>query len=97
MSENFPFSILGQSLSVCEKEDKIWKNELNFMKIIYCPISDDGCLQKYHEAKAELDQLYNRTTEGIIMRSRTAWYEFGEKSSNYFLGLEKRNKSKTHF
>ena len=58
--------------------------------------SDDGCLQQYHEAKAELDQLYNHITEGIIIRSRTAWYEFGEKSSKYFLGLEKRNKLKTH-
>ena len=27
MLENFLFSILGQSLSVCEKEDKIWKNQ----------------------------------------------------------------------
>ena len=27
MLENFLFSILGQSLGVCEKEDKIWKNE----------------------------------------------------------------------
>ena len=58
--------------------------------------SDDGCLQEYHEAKAELNQLYNHITEGIIIRSRTAWYEFGEKSSKYFLGLEKRNKAKTH-
>ena len=58
--------------------------------------SDDGRLQKYHEAKAELDQLYNHITEGIIIRLHTAWYEFGEKSSKYFLGLEKRNKSKTH-
>ena len=31
-----------------------------------------------------------------MIHSRTAWYEFGEKSSKYFLGLEKRNKSKTH-
>ena len=38
MLENFLFSILGQSLSICEKEDKIWRNEYNFMKIIYCPI-----------------------------------------------------------
>ena len=36
--------------------------------------SDDGCLQEYHEAKAELNQLYNHITEGIIIRSRTAWY-----------------------
>ena len=96
MLENFLFSILGQSLSICEKEDKIWKNELNFYEDNLLSDSDDGCLQKYHEAKAELDQLYNHITEGIIIHSPIAWYEYGEKSSKYFLGLEKRNKSKTH-
>ena len=58
--------------------------------------SGDGCLQEYHEAKAELNQLCDHITNGIIIRSRTAWYEFGEKSSKYFLRLEKRNKSKIH-
>ena len=42
--------------------------------------SDDGCLQKYHQAEAELNQLYNHIIEGIIIRSCTGWYEFGEKS-----------------
>ena len=45
---------------------------------------DDGCLQKYHEAEAELDQLYNHITEGIIIHSRTTWYEFGESHQNTF-------------
>ena len=40
--------------------------------------------------------MYNYITNGIILRSRTAWYEEGEKSSSYFLRLEKRNKSKSH-
>ena len=35
-------------------------------------------------------------TEGIIMRSKTDWYEHGEKSMKYFLNLEKRNKPKSH-
>ena len=30
------------------------------------------------------------------MRSKTDWYEHGEKSSRYFLNLEKRNKAKSH-
>ena len=30
------------------------------------------------------------------MRSKTTWYEHGEKSTKYFLNLEKRNKAKTH-
>ena len=43
-----------------------------------------------------LEALYNYITEGIIMRSKSNWYEFGEKSSKYFLNLEKRNKAKSH-
>ena len=30
------------------------------------------------------------------MHSKSNWYEFGEKSSKYFLNLEKRNKAKSH-
>ena len=32
-------------------------------------------------------------TEGIILRSKVNCYEHGEKSSGYFLNLEKRNKA----
>ena len=41
-------------------------------------------------------KVYDYITEGIILRSRTIWYEKGEKSNKYFLTLEKRNKSKTY-
>ena len=34
-------------------------------------------------------------TEGIILRSKVNWYEHGEKSSQYFLNLEKRNKARS--
>ena len=30
------------------------------------------------------------------MRSKSDWYEHGEKSSKYFLNLEKHNKAKSH-
>ena len=53
-------------------------------------------LKEYNEAKKELDQIYDYITNGIILFSRTTWYEEGEKSSSYFLRLEKRNISKSH-
>ena len=53
-------------------------------------------LNQLETAKAELDELYKYITEGSILRSKVRWFEDGEKSSKYFLGLEKRNKSKTH-
>ena len=34
-------------------------------------------------------------TNGIILRSKTHWYEEGEKNTKYFLSLEK-NKAKSH-
>ena len=40
--------------------------------------------------------MYNYITEGIILRSKDNWYEYGEKSSKHFFSLEKRNKAKSH-
>ena len=40
--------------------------------------------------------IYNRITDGIILRSRAQWFEEGEKSTKYFLSLEKSNKARTH-
>ena len=53
-------------------------------------------ITEYSNCKSDLETLYNYITVGIIMRSKSNWYEFGEKSSKYFLNLEKRNKTKSH-
>ena len=45
-------------------------------------------LQKYKE---DLEELRKPMIDGLIIRSRTMWHEEGERSSKYFLGLEKRN------
>ncbi len=39
----------------------------------------------------ELLSIVNKRTAGIIMRSKAQWAEEGEKSSSYFLNLEKKN------
>ena len=41
--------------------------------------------------KSELEELRQPIIEGLIIRSRVAWHEQGERSSKYFLSLEKRN------
>ena len=58
--------------------------------------SNDQLLKEYSSCKLELESLYEYITSGIILRSKTNWYEHGEKSSKYFLNLEKRNKAKSH-
>ena len=42
-------------------------------------------------ASEELERARKPKISGLIVRSRTAWHEEGEKNSRYFLGLEKRN------
>ena len=53
--------------------------------------------------KAEMDRVKNKLakiiavkTRGAIVRSKSRWYEFGEKNSKYFFNLEKRNHRKKH-
>ena len=41
--------------------------------------------------REKLEEIRKTKIEGIITRSRIRWYEEGEKSTAYFLGLEKRN------
>ena len=65
-------------------------------------------LQKFHDnpyettrpetekVKSDLEALYDKKVEGIIIRSRARWHEHGEKNSKYFLNLEKRNNIKNH-
>ena len=47
-------------------------------------------LEDYNKCKIDLDILYDNITAGIKIRSRCSWYEHGEKSSKFFLNLEKQ-------
>ena len=51
----------------------------------------------YLECKNNFEQIYQEKANGIkigrgkIKRSKCDWYEFGEKSSKFFLNLEKQH------
>ena len=47
-------------------------------------------------AKENLEAFYDEKLDGVIIRARARWHEHGEKSSKYFLNLEKRNHIKKH-
>ena len=48
------------------------------------------------ECKIGLEKFYDEKVKGLIIRSRARWHEHGEKSSKYFLSLEKRNHIRKH-
>ena len=49
-----------------------------------------------NSAKDMLELFYEEKVKGIIIRARARWHEYGEKSTKYFLNLEKRNHIKKH-
>ena len=44
---------------------------------------------EYTETNEKLDKIYQEKINGIRIRSKCNWYEHGEKSSKFFLSLEK--------
>ena len=49
-----------------------------------------------NSAKENLELFYEEKVHGIVIRARARWHEHGERSSKYFLNLEKRNHVKKH-
>ncbi len=57
-------------------------------------ILDEGDMSvndKLNETRKHLERILENKTKGAMLRSHARWAEEGERSSKYFLGLEKRN------
>ena len=46
---------------------------------------------KIKALKDECEQIIEHGTRGAILRSKTRWYNEGEKNTKYFVTLEKRH------
>ena len=72
-----------------EKDLQIKMN--NLQEKLSTSKNDHKLLNEYNAVKVQLDKILNKKIEGNILRSKARWYEHGEKNTNYFLNLEKRN------
>ena len=45
--------------------------------------------EEHNDCKTQLEQIYKIKANGIKIRSKCEWYKHGEKSSKFFLNLEK--------
>ena len=54
----------------------------------------DNLYSQLHEAEVSLNHVISGEIQGIITRSRIQWAEEGERSTKYFLGLEKSAQKK---
>ena len=77
------------------KQRRIYENtlidKLSTLENDYTRNPSDSLLVIIQSCRDELDLLYEQKTYGAIIRSRANWFENGEKNSQYFLNLEKRN------
>ena len=55
--------------------------------------NNSGSDKDIKECNNKLAQIYKERSEGAKVRSRSRWWEEGEKSTTYFHGLEKKNDS----
>ena len=46
--------------------------------------------EDYILCKNRLEEIYDIKLQGAKIRSKSEWYEFGEKLSKFFLNLEKQ-------
>lgn len=59
-------------------------------------LSNHNNVCKYNDVKQELKKMDDEKIKGHIIRSKVQWHEEGERSTKYFLGLEKNRAIKKH-
>ena len=72
-----------------EKRKKLEDLEMKIKQFENCPL-DSISSEIYSANKLEFEALMEEKTKGYILRSKINWYENGEKSSKFFLNLEKK-------
>ena len=78
-SKNLAKSIRNERIKLEEKIKNLEKNA----------VSDLNNNQEYINCKSNLESIYQIKVDDMTIRSKCDWYENGEKSSKFFLNLEK--------
>ena len=94
---NFSIQHSKRKSKIIKEREMNLQNKYNKAKQRFENDSNDANSTLLWIAQEELETFYEKKVEGIIIRSRARWYEHGERSSKYFLNLEKRNHVKMHF
>ena len=67
------------SEKIIEMEEKIQRDEAKDVKLAELML----------KTKADMEEIMSERIKGVMFRSKCKYYEYGEKSSKYFFGLEK--------
>ena len=61
------------------------------LKELESNLNSGANFNEYTKCKKDLEIIYQGIAEGVKIRSKCQWYEEGEKSTKFFLNLEKKN------
>ena len=75
---------------LAKKERIIQINLENRIKTLDQSLKNEEDFYAYNLCKLELENIYDKKTEGAKLRSKCEWYQHGEKLKNFFLNLEKQ-------
>ena len=81
-SKNFAKEVRKETQSLKEKIKHFESSVTNYHNDLH-----------YIEYKERLNTIYSKKVNGIQIRSKCDWYESGEKSTKFFLNLEKSRSS----
>ena len=81
------FSIAFSKIKSKEKRENLARLE-GKLKELEQNLTCDENLEQHGIYKNELNDIYNDISNGIKIRSKCDWYEFGKKSNKFFLNLE---------
>ena len=85
------FSIQYAKKVAKQKRDKFDSLEKSISQFENNPEANNPVsFESYMANKLEFETLMDEKTNGHIIRSKVEWYEKGEKSSKFFLSLEKK-------
>ena len=71
---------LREELQILSNKLKLYEHNLK------CFENED-----YLRCKVRLEEIYEIKANGVKIRNKCDWYEYGEKSSKFFLNLEKNS------
>ena len=54
-------------------------------------IDTEEKFEEYDKTRSKLEKIYDKIAEGVKIRSKCSWYQYGEKSTKFFYTLEKKD------
>ena len=98
--ELYKYEIRKLSIQYCKKKKKTHQDvklqkESELTDLLKFENDNNEDFQKQIEVlQDELEEIYKVESEGAKVRSRTKWFEEGERNTTYFYNLEKVNQAK---